>query len=98
MKPDGYENQNKGTPRSGSQAPSSVANVGGAPTLTDAPTSRPPSPADVERLLKGQHADPHAILGAHPARESDEVGVVVRAMMPHVTSIDCVLDDGRLVP
>ena len=54
--------------------------------------------AEIERLLRGEHSDPHSILGAHPARESGEVGVVVRAMMPHVTAIDCVLDDGRVVP
>jgi len=53
---------------------------------------------DIDRLLRGEHSDPHSILGAHPARESDEVGVIVRAMMPHVTNIDCVLDDGRVLP
>jgi 1,4-alpha-glucan branching enzyme len=57
-----------------------------------------PSREDIDRLLRGEHSDPHSILGAHPARVSDEVGVVVRAMMPHVSGVDCVLSDGRVVP
>jgi 1,4-alpha-glucan branching enzyme len=53
---------------------------------------------DIDRLLRGEHSDPHSILGAHPARESGETGVVVRAMMPHLAGVDCMLDDGRAVP
>jgi len=61
-------------------------------------TTPPFSRADVERLLRGEHSDPHSILGVHPARVSDEAGVIVRAMMPHVASVECVIEDGRVVP
>ena len=33
---------------------------------------------EIERLVAGQHHDPHLILGAHPGPE----GVVVRALRP----------------
>src|SRR5690242_7897588 len=98
MKRDGHENQGNVTSPSRPQARSPVANVGGATTIADTSTSKPLSRAEVDRLLRGEHPDPHSILGAHPARVSDEAGVIVRAMMPHVTTIDCLLDDGRVVP
>ncbi|MDQ6682902.1 MAG: 1,4-alpha-glucan branching protein GlgB [Chloroflexota bacterium] len=37
-----------------------------------------PPRADAERLARGEHHDPHAILGAHPAED----GIVVRAFHP----------------
>ena len=74
-----------------------------APTAVTAsaprtPASRvlPPS-ADmdaVRRLLSAHHANPHAILGAHPVTVQGTSGVVVRAMHPDATAID-VLPEGR---
>ncbi|HEU4643650.1 MAG TPA: 1,4-alpha-glucan branching enzyme, partial [Gemmatimonadaceae bacterium] len=52
---------------------------------------------EVERLVRGEHADPHRILGAHPARVGGEDGVVVRAMHPDAVAVQCVLEDGRTI-
>ena len=49
---------------------------------------------ELERLVSGQHHDPHSILGAHPGPD----GVVVRALRPLARSVTLVLDDGRRVP
>ncbi|HXZ76573.1 MAG TPA: hypothetical protein VEH31_37665, partial [Streptosporangiaceae bacterium] len=39
--------------------------------------------ADLERLVAGQHHDPHSLLGAHPARDGDGADrVVVRGWRP----------------
>jgi len=38
---------------------------------------------DIERLLSGQHSDPHSLLGAHPTRG----GVVIRAFRPAAESV-----------
>jgi 1,4-alpha-glucan branching enzyme len=48
---------------------------------------------ELAALAAGRHADPHAILGAHPARG----GVVVRACHPEAASAECVLPDGAAV-
>ena len=50
--------------------------------------------AEIERLVAGEHHDPHSILGAHPGPE----GIVIRALRPLATSVALVLDDGRRVP
>ena len=52
------------------------------------------SPGEIERLVAGQHHDPHSILGAHPGPE----GVVVRALRPLGASVAVILDDGRRFP
>ena len=49
---------------------------------------------ELERLVSGQHHDPHSILGAHSGPD----GVVVRALRPLARSVTLVLDDGRRVP
>ena len=36
------------------------------------------------RLARGEHHDPHALLGAHPT----PAGTVVRAFHPEATSVD----------
>ena len=43
---------------------------------------------EIDRLVAGQHHDPHSVLGAHP--EPGE-GVTIRALRPHATSIVVVL-------
>jgi 1,4-alpha-glucan branching enzyme len=50
--------------------------------------------AEIDRLVAGEHHDPHSILGAHPGPD----GVVIRALRPLATSVVLVLDDGRRVP
>ncbi len=50
--------------------------------------------AEIDRLVAGEHHDPHSILGAHPGPD----GVVIRALRPLATSVAVVLDDGRRVP
>ena len=54
--------------------------------------------ADLDRLLAGEHSNPHSILGAHPADVAGEPGVVIRALIPNAIYAECVLDDGRVVP
>ena len=46
--------------------------------------------ADVERLLAGEHSDPHALLGAHPHRN----GVLVRTFRPGAESVSATGCDG----
>jgi len=59
-------------------------------------TARPPFAVDaveLQALAAGRHAEPHRILGAHPARG----GVVVRGCHPDATAAECVLPDGTVV-
>src|ERR1700759_1577685 len=68
------------------------------------PKSADPKPADpkaaelslgeIERIVAGQHHDPHSVLGAHPGPD----GVIIRALRPLATSVTAVLDDGRRLP
>jgi 1,4-alpha-glucan branching enzyme len=51
---------------------------------------------DLSRLLAGDHASPHSILGAHPAKVKRSSGVVIRALMPNARRVECLLDDGRV--
>ncbi|MEO7086144.1 MAG: 1,4-alpha-glucan branching protein GlgB [Gemmatimonadaceae bacterium] len=48
----------------------------------------------VERLLAGDHSDPHVILGPHPSKLDTQLGVVIRALVPDVETVECVLADG----
>jgi 1,4-alpha-glucan branching enzyme len=53
------------------------------------------SPADqlsgeIERIVAGQHHDPHSVLGAHLGPD----GVTIRALRPLATSVTAVLPDG----
>ena len=48
------------------------------------------APGDLERLLRGEHSDPHRVLGAHPARAG---GWVVRAFHPDAEACACLLQD-----
>src|ERR1044071_4940776 len=56
-----------------------------------------PSQQDIQRLLAGEHPNPHAILGAHPVVQNGQSGVVVRAMTPSAQRAECLLEDGRVV-
>jgi len=48
-------------------------------------------------VLEGTSADPHAILGAHPAHRDGRDGILVRALHPDAASIECLLDSGETV-
>ena len=50
--------------------------------------------AEVERLLAGEHSNPHAILGAHATSLLGESGVTVRALIPSAERVECVLENG----
>ena len=49
---------------------------------------------EIERIVAGQHHDPHSVLGAHPGPD----GVIIRALRPLAKSVTAVLDDGRRLP
>jgi 1,4-alpha-glucan branching enzyme len=49
---------------------------------------------EIDRVVAGQHHDPHSVLGAHPGPD----GITVRALRPMAKSVTLVLDDGRRVP
>jgi 1,4-alpha-glucan branching enzyme len=57
-------------------------------------THTEPSLGEIERVVAGNHHDPHSILGAHPGPD----GVIIRALRPLATSVTLVLEDGRRVP
>jgi 1,4-alpha-glucan branching enzyme len=48
----------------------------------------------LQRLLAGTHRSPHEVLGAHPARDGDARGVVIRALPLGAAELWAVLDDG----
>ncbi|WP_395106678.1 1,4-alpha-glucan branching protein GlgB [Actinomadura sp. SCN-SB] len=45
---------------------------------------------EIEKLVGGEHHDPHGVLGAHPERE----GVTVRALRPLAERVEVVLPNG----
>src|SRR5690349_734031 len=51
-------------------------------------------PGDLQRLLAGEHAGPHAFLGAHPLNTG---GIIVRALAPDVMRAVVLADDGRTI-
>jgi len=51
--------------------------------------------SEVDRLIAGDHSNPHAILGAHPASLLGESGVMIRALIPKAERVECILDDGQ---
>jgi 1,4-alpha-glucan branching enzyme len=49
---------------------------------------------EIDRLISGDHHDPHSVLGAHPGRD----GVTIRALRPLASSVEVVLPDGTRQP
>ncbi|HLK01233.1 MAG TPA: 1,4-alpha-glucan branching protein GlgB [Streptosporangiaceae bacterium] len=49
---------------------------------------------EIDRVVRGEHHDPHSILGAHP----DGPGLTIRVLRPQATAVTAILDDGRRVP
>ncbi|MGW5483064.1 GlgB N-terminal domain-containing protein, partial [Streptomyces sp. NPDC004008] len=52
------------------------------------PSAAPAEPGERQRLLAGEHHDPHAVLGAHPASR----GVALRVLRPGALSVTVLLD------
>ena len=50
--------------------------------------------AEIDRLVGGDHHDPHSVLGAHPGRD----GVTVRALRPLAERVEAVLPNGDRHP
>ena len=48
---------------------------------------------ELETLVRREHANPHAVLGAHPQNG----GVVIRALRPTASAITALLEDGSTV-
>ncbi len=73
--------------------------------MKDAKTDNPQSairdpqcaidPDDWARLLAIEHAEPHRVLGVHPATQNGVDGVVIRAFHPDAVGIDYVPDGGE---
>ncbi|KUI38967.1 glycogen-branching enzyme [Mycobacterium sp. IS-1496] len=61
-------------------------------TVTTSPHLRPHT-ADLNRLLAGEHHDPHSILGAHEYEDH----TVIRAYRPHATEVAAVVGGERHV-
>jgi 1,4-alpha-glucan branching enzyme len=56
-----------------------------------------PSAMDVRRLQAGDMAEPHGLLGAHPASVEGLAGIAIRAWHPDAASVECVLASGAVV-
>ncbi|HVQ53512.1 MAG TPA: 1,4-alpha-glucan branching enzyme, partial [Mycobacterium sp.] len=56
------------------------------------PHLRPPT-ADLDRLLAGEHYDPHSVLGAHEYGDH----TVIRAYRPHAVEVAAIIGDERYV-
>ncbi len=58
------------------------------------PEAKPLPMNEVEQLIRGQHGNPHSLLGAHP----HDGGVTVRALRPLADRVELVLAGGEKVP
>ena len=62
------------------------------------------STGEIDRLVAGQHHDPHSILGVHPAQgpagkpDGGPAAVTIRALRPFAASVEVVLPDGSRHP
>ncbi|MEJ2718924.1 MAG: 1,4-alpha-glucan branching protein GlgB [Deltaproteobacteria bacterium] len=52
---------------------------------------------DIDRLALGEHADPHRVLGVHPAELDGEHGLIIRAFHPDAVQAD-ILVNGKRIP
>ncbi|HEY0577643.1 MAG TPA: 1,4-alpha-glucan branching protein GlgB [Pseudonocardia sp.] len=50
----------------------------------------PPSTAETDRLISGNHHDPHSVLGSHPTAD----GTVIRALRPNADAVEVVFGTG----
>jgi len=58
------------------------------------PKGADPAEGELLRLRRGTHGDPHAILGAHPARRQGRQGALLRAFHPEAVRAACLLPGG----
>jgi 1,4-alpha-glucan branching enzyme len=65
---------------------------GGKPA---SPAALLPSASELARLLAGEHAQPHDILGAHALTVGGVNGVVIRALVPNAIAVEAVLEHGE---
>ena len=80
-------------------APAAPPSAAGARRTAPSRLVAPPvDPQAVRRLLFGLHADPHSVLGAHPASVQGSEGVVIRAMHPDATAIEVIADARDPIP
>jgi len=54
--------------------------------------------AELESLARGEHSDPHRILGGHPAEIAGRKAVALRAFHPDAVQAEIILPDGLRVP
>jgi 1,4-alpha-glucan branching enzyme len=47
--------------------------------------------ADLERIVRREHPDPHNVLGAHPG----DGGALVRAYRPNAAAVTVITDGGK---
>lgn len=52
---------------------------------------------DIDRLAHGEHADPHKVLGVHPAELDGKKGLIIRAFHPDAVKADIVVN-GKSIP
>ena len=64
---------------------------------SDLPSAELPTD-DEQRLLAGTHRRPHDLLGAHPARDGEARGVVIRALPIAGAELEAVLANGTVLP
>jgi len=57
-----------------------------------------PARKELERLLRGEHHDPHSILGAHPLDEVERPTVTIRALHPEAVGVEVCLENGQVFP
>ncbi|MCP4036645.1 MAG: 1,4-alpha-glucan branching protein GlgB [bacterium] len=50
---------------------------------------------ELDRLVAGRHAEPHTILGAHPAKRDGKAGVVICAFHPDAVRAECVVENDK---
>src|SRR4051812_20971319 len=86
------------TERTKSARPSRSRGNAAAPPTAPSAAELLPNANDLGRLLAGEYAQPHDILGAHAMSGGSENGVVIRALMPNASAVEAVLEDGRVVP
>ena len=63
------------------------------PRTEEEPMKQVPT-SEIQQLIRGEHGQPHAILGPHP----DGDGVTIRSFKPLARSVTAVLADGTRVP
>jgi len=47
------------------------------------------TPQDLERLIQGEHHDPHHVLGGHPVKD----GVIIRAYHPEAVKVELIIEE-----